>query len=223
MSRCLCVGDPHEPVCKEGYLEFCRAIGKEYKCNKVVIMGDICDWHGISYHARHPMAPGVDEEYKLALHSIQKWYRAFPNATVTIGNHDNRIIRLAESVSIPAYFIQPYNKIWRTPKWNWTYDTIIDNVYYYHGEGSSGLHSAYNKAKSMGMSVVMGHLHANGGIKWLVSPQKRWFGMDTGCGIDDRKYAFAYGKHAPRRSVISCGVVIDGHPYHELMPMGQYK
>lgn len=221
--RVLVIGDPHEPVCKEGYLEFCKRIYKEYGCDSTVITGDLCDWHGISFHARHPEAPGVIDEYRLALKGIQKWYKAFPNAIITIGNHDNRIIRLAESVDIPSKFLRDFNDVWETPNWKWVYEIIIDGVYYFHGEGCGGIHSAYNKAKSMGMSVVMGHLHANAGIKWLVSPQKRWFGMDAGCGIDDKKYAFVYGKHAPRRPVVSCGVVIDGHPYHEMMPLGQYK
>jgi len=69
----------------------------------------------------------------------------------------------------------------------------------------------------------MGHIHHVGGVKWKVSPEKRWFGMDVGCGIDDKMWAFIYAKHVVRRSVISCGVVIDGHPYHEMMPLERYK
>ena len=47
--------------------------------------------------------------------------------------------------------------------------------------------------------------------------------MDTGCGIDDKQHAFAYGKHMKRKSVISCGVVIDGMPYHEMCPIEKFK
>lgn len=223
MSRILVVGDPHEPVCRAGYLEFCKEISQEYGCTKTVIIGDICDWHGISFHARHPQAPGVMDEYHLTLKGIQKWYKAFPNATITIGNHDERVFKLAESVDIPAYFLRNYNEIWRTPRWKWVYDTVIDNIYFFHGAGFSGMNPSFNAAKQMGMSVIMGHAHSVAGIKWLVSPQKRWFGMDVGCGIDDKRYAFAYNKHVKKRSVVSCGVVVDGHPYHEMMPLGQYK
>jgi hypothetical protein len=45
--------------------------------------------------------------------------------------------------------------------------------------------------------------------------------MDTGCGVDDSHPAFSYGKNFLRRSVLSCGVVIDGVPYHEIMPMAR--
>ncbi len=217
MARVLVIGDPHEPVCRKGYLEFCKQTYEEYDCDQVVFIGDIVDWHGISFHARHPEAPGVGDEYEQALKGVQKWCEAFPKANMCIGNHDERLIRLAESVDIPAKFLRNYKEIWNTPNWVWNVDFTIDGVYYFHGTGFGGMHPAFNVSRQMCMSVVMGHIHSRAGICWHVSPQKRWFGMDVGCGVDDKKYAFAYGKHMKRKSVISCGVVIDGHPYHEMM------
>jgi hypothetical protein len=83
------------------------------------------------------------------------------------------------------------------------------------------MYPAPNAAKKMLMSVCMGHIHSAGGIKWIASPQRRIFGMDVGCGINDKAYAFAYGKHIITRSILSCGVVLDGIPYHEIMPVGK--
>ncbi|NIM35157.1 MAG: hypothetical protein GTO44_06965, partial [Hydrotalea flava] len=57
--------------------------------------------------------------------------------------------------------------------------------------------------------------------KWLVNPYSRLFGLDVGCGIDDKMMAFAYGRHTKIRSVISAAVIIDGHPYLELMPISR--
>ena len=221
--RTIDIGDPHEPVCKDGYLEFCQQISNEYGCDQPVIMGDIYDSHNISFHQRSPKAPGVIAEYEKARAKIAKWYKAFPNAIVLIGNHDARTVRLAETVNIPECFLKDYNEVWNTPKWKWVHEIILDGVYYFHGEGFGGQYPAFNAARQMGMSVVMGHTHSNAGIKWYVNPERRWFGMDVGCGIDDKKYAFEYNKHNKKRSVVSCGVVVDGHPYHEMMPMGQYK
>ena len=221
--RVLALSCPHEPCSRDGFLAFCKKIYKKWRCNKTVILGDLVDWHGISFHARHPESPGVSDEYDLAFKGVQKWYKAFPNAIVCAGNHDERIIRLAESVDIPAKFLRDYKDIWQTPKWEWCYEKVIDDVYYFHGVGYGGLHPAFNAARQMSMSVCMGHIHSTAGIKWLVNPQKRWFGMDVGCGVDDKKYAFAYGKHMKRKSVISCGVVVDGMPYHEMCPLEQYQ
>ena len=223
MSRVLVIGDIHEPVSRKGYRKFCQKIHDKYKCNTVVFIGDLVDWHAVSFHANHPESPGASNEYDLAYACIKKWYKDFPKATAIIGNHDARIIRLAESVNIPSKFIRDYGDTWDTPKWEWVDDCQIDGAYYFHGIGYGGLHPAFNAARQLGMSAVLGHIHSVAGVKWCVSPEKRWFGMDVGCGVDDKKYAFAYGKHNKRKSVISCGVVVDGHPYLELMPLEKYR
>jgi len=80
--------------------------------------------------------------------------------------------------------------------------------------------SAANCVAKLLMSVVLGHNHTAGGVKWFVNPHRRIFGMDVGCGIDDTSMAFAYGRHMKQRSVLSAGVVLDGIPYHEIMPCG---
>ena len=220
--RVLAIGDIHEPCSRPNYLEFCKDIYDEWDCDTVVFMGDVVDWHGISFHANNPESPGVCDEYELAMQRIHMWHDEFPRAKVCIGNHDARVVRLAEDNNIPAKFIRDYEDMWDTPNWEWDHEFIIDDVYYFHGTGYAGLHPAFNAARTMSMSVCMGHIHSTGGIKWLVNPYKRWFGMDVGCGVDDKKYAFAYGKHLKKKSVISCGIIIDGIPYHEMMHLEDY-
>ncbi len=221
MNNILALGCPHEPVAHPKFMEFCKDLQEEWKCNQVVIAGDLADFSAISFHASHPDCPGPKDEFDLTYAAIQKWYKAFPDAKICIGNHDARVIRLAESVNIPSKFIRNFNDIFNTPKWTWEYEFIIDKVYYFHGTGNGGIHPAYNVAKKMLMSVVMAHIHTAAGVKWLASPQRRIFGMDLGCGIDDSAMQFAYGKHMKQRSILGAGVVLNGkQAYHEIMPMG---
>jgi len=222
MAKVLAIGDPHEPVCHPGYRAFCRDLRDRHGCEKVVIIGDICDHHGISFHAANPMCPGPQDEYKLTRQKMQLWHKDFSGAIVTIGNHDARVARLAESVKIPSFYLRDYNddKVWGTKTWKWVEDIVIDDVYYFHGTGRSGLHPAYNAMKDMLMSVVMGHCHSAAGVKWRANPTRRTFGMDTGCGIDVDAYQFAYGAHMPSRPILSAGVIIDGVPQHFIMPCG---
>jgi hypothetical protein len=98
---------------------------------------------------------------------------------------------------------------------------LIDDVYYTHGTGASGIHPAWNKAGSMAMSVVMGHTHARAGIKWRVNPLKRWFAMDVGCGIDNDAFQFVYGREYDNKPILAAGVILDGEPVHRMMPMGK--
>ena len=224
MSNVLAIGDVHAPVERDGYLPFCKDLYDAWNCDRVVFIGDIADWHAISFHSKHPEGPGPLDEYKLAKKSIQKWYKAFPDADVLIGNHDERLTRKAEASDIPAEFLRSYSDIWETPNWRWQHDVIIDDVYYMHGDGAGGgLHPAANNAKQMSMSVVCGHFHRTAGVQWMGNPKQRWFGLDTGCGIDDTKYAFAYGKKLKKRSIIAAGVIIDGIGYSEPMPLEKYK
>lgn len=220
MSRVLCIGDLHEPVSHPGYLRFCKDLYAEWSCDTVVFMGDVADMQAISFHAANPECPGPSDEFSLTKQKIAKWHRAFPKAKVCIGNHDERLIRLAESVNIPSKFLRNYADIWDTPGWDWKFDFIIDEVYYYHGTGTSGLYPAANAMRKHLISVVMGHNHASSGVCHAAAFGKRVFGMDVGCGIRIKAFQFAYGKHVARRPILSAGLVLDGLPYHEIMPCG---
>jgi len=222
MKRILCIGDIHEPVSRKGYLPFCKDLYKEWNCDTTIFIGDVVDWSAISFHTHNPEAPGPRDEYELALLGIQKWYKAFPDATICIGNHDARPRRVAESVNIPVKFIRNYSDLWKTPKWKWVQSIIVDNVFYCHGhKRGGGKTPAWNLAAKMGMSVVLGHWHSKAGIYWSANPLRRWFGMDVGCGVDDKAYAFAYAAEQPERSILSAGIILDGVPYHEVMPIGK--
>jgi len=71
------------------------------------------------------------------------------------------------------------------------------------------------------MSVVMGHCHSRSGVKWRANPLTRIFSVDVGCGIDVDAYQFAYGRHIKDRPILSASVILDGIPYHEVMPCGK--
>jgi len=210
MAKVLAIGDLHLPPVHPGYMAFCKDLRRKYKTDATVLIGDVVDHQAVSFHAANPMCPGPDDEYLLAKQQIKQWYKAFPNATVTVGNHDARVIRLAESVNIPAKYIRDYNEVWKTKTWKWVDDVIIDDVYYFHGTGRSGMYPAFNAMKDLLMSVCMGHCHSQSGVKWRANPRQRTFGMDVGCGIDVDAFQFAYGKHMRSRPILSAAVVITG-------------
>lgn len=222
MSVTLIIPDLHEPCSRKGALAFCRDLQKEYKPDTIIFIGDVVDWHSISFHAKHPEMPGPKDEFELAYKCIQKWYKVFPVAYVILGNHDRRIVRLAESVNIPSHFIRDYKETWGTPKWKWVDDLILDEIYFVHGEGAgSSIYPAYNMVRKMGMSCVLGHYHSAGGVKYLVNPLRRMFGLDTGSLIDDKTMAFAYGKKQIMRSVLGAAIIINGCPQYIPMPCGR--
>ncbi len=220
MSRVLTIGDLHCPAEHPGYLQFCVDLYEQWKCDRVVFIGDIVDHHAVSFYSANPHCPGPKDEYELARQSIKKWCDIFDEALICLGNHDLRILRLAESVKIPKLYIKDFSEVWKTPNWDWNYEFLIDDVVYFHGEGAGGVHPAWNAITKKMQSVVMGHCHSRAGVKFMTTRHERFFGMDTGCGICSDAWQFAYGKNHLVRPFIAAGVVIDGHPYSEAMPCG---
>jgi len=151
----LVIGDLHLPFTLEGYLEHCIKIYKKYNCDTVVFIGDILDLHFTSYHETSTEGYGATQEHDLSVEMLRKWYKAFPKAYVTIGNHDALIYRKAMSAGISKRWIQNYSQVLGTPGWEWVTDIVIDDVLYTHGTTN-----AYTKTKQNLMSTVQGHLHS---------------------------------------------------------------
>lgn len=205
-NRVLVIGDLHEPFCLDGYLEHCLETYSNFNCNKVVFIGDVIDSHFSSYHETDPDGMGAGEELELAIKKLSKWYKAFPKADVTIGNHDRIVYRKGFTGGIPKRWLKPFNEVLETPKWNFVERLIIDDVQYIHGEAGT----ARTKSKNDMMSTVQGHIHTQAYVEWLVGQKFKIFGMQVGCGVDSRAYAVAYAKHF-KKQAIGCGVVIGGH------------
>ena len=214
-SRILVIGDLHEPFTLDGYLEFCKETYAKYNCNKVVFIGDVIDNHYSSYHETDADGLGGADELDIAIIKLSKWYKSFPNADVTIGNHDRLIMRKAQTSAIPSKWIKAYKDVLEVPKWNFTDRVVHDGVQYIHGEGGT----AHTKCRADMMSTVQGHLHTQCYTQWFVGENFKIFGMQVGCGIDNDAYAMAYAKRG-KKPAIGCGVVIGGHtPINVLMSL----
>lgn len=200
----LVVGDLHEPFCLDGYFEFCREAYFKYACDQVVFIGDIIDNHYSSYHESDPDGMGAGQELDLAIGRLKKWYDAFPDAYVTIGNHDRMMMRKAVSSGLSRRWIKDYNQVLEVPTWKFVDEIILHGVTYVHGEGGT----AKARVKQEMTSIVQGHLHSEAYIEWTVGTRHRAFAMQVGCGIDRHAYAMSYAK-AGKKPVIGCGVILN--------------
>jgi len=205
ISRILVIGDLHEPFCLEKYLDHCKSIYAKHNCNRVVFIGDIIDNHYSSYHDTDPNGMGGGKELELAIKKLQRWYKAFPDADVTIGNHDRLIRRKAFSGGVPKEWIKEYSEVLNVPKWNFTDRVVYDGVQYIHGESGR----ASKKAKDDMMSTVQGHRHTEMFTEFVVGANFKVFGCAVGCGIDHESYAMAYGKNF-KKPAIGCAVIFNG-------------
>jgi predicted phosphodiesterase len=216
------VGDLHCPFSHPLYLKFCQDAFSKHRVQHVHFAGDVADHHAISQWDADANGLSAEDEWSQAVGQIAKWYEAFPLATVSIGNHDERHCRLASKHGLPARYLQSYNNLWATHKWDWAFEHKHDGVLYTHGTGCSGKNAAISLAIQRRASVVIGHTHTYAGVTFHANPDNRIFGLNTGCGIDTRAYAFAYGRDNPVRPVLGCSVVVDGDcPIFIPMPCGR--
>jgi len=213
----LVIGDTHCPAMHPNYLEFLQDIRSKFKCTKIVHIGDVIDHHCVSFHDKHPDSTGAVDEYDKCCDQTYELYRAFPNTTVCIGNHDARVNRLAAKQGIPDLYLKAYNDLYLTKKWKWVHNVTIDDVYYYHGEGVGGMHPAFSAAKMRMQNTVVGHYHSSCGVWYQAGPNGIIWGMNVGCGVDRHHLSMQYGAAFLKKPIIACGVVQDGCPHVEVM------
>jgi predicted phosphodiesterase len=216
------VGDVHEPFTYPTYLNFCQDTFQAWRVDSIVFIGDIVDNHAISFWDHDPNGLSAESEAERASVGLARWRKAFRKAKVCIGNHDERHYRTARKAGLPDRFIRSYSDVWDTPQWNWQMEHVLDDVFYFHGSGRSGKDAAFNEAVQRRMSIGMGHIHGFAGVKYHTNPTSKIFGINVGCGVDCKAYAFAYGKEAVTRPVLGCGIVIDGErAFFEPMAIGR--
>lgn len=214
MSRVLVIGDCHCPVMLPGYVEFLRSIHAQWKCDRVIHIGDVTDFHCVCYHEKNPDAPPPAVELAKAKLQVKELEKAFPKLQVMTGNHDALPKRKAVTLGIPVELIKSQKQIWDTRHWVWMprYGTVeIDGVLYRHGDkGKGGQNSATINSRENFKSLVQGHHHQLGFVQYYANETARCFGLQTGCGIDWGEAQLSYGMKFNNKPVISCGVVIDG-------------
>ena len=205
------IGDLHAPFIHPMYRRFCLDTFSKWRIDHIHFAGDIVDCHAISFWEHNPNGRSAEDEAQQAAEDVRRWRRSFNTASVSIGNHDERQFRLARKHGLPDRFLRNYADVWQTPDWDWRTTHKFDGVLYEHGTGTTGKDAALNRAMQKRCSVVIGHVHSWAGVKWHANEFNTIFGLNAGCGIDCREYAFDYGKAFPIRPVLGCGIVIDGN------------
>ena len=214
-KRVLVIGDTHCPAMLPEYVDFLRDTYKQWGCDTTLHIGDVVDWHAISYHEKNPACASAGDEYATALAQVKTLYKAFPKAVIMTGNHDDLPARQARTAGIPVELLRDYSKVWETPGWDWRprYSTHkIDNVTFAHGDrGKGGQYAALRNAKDHFSSWVQGHVHGQAGVQYFANSNQLIFGMNVGCGINwSGQAAMDYGLKFNTKPVLGCGIVIEG-------------
>lgn len=216
----LVIGDTHLPFTHRDYLAFCRHVQAHYKCKRVTHVGDIVDNHAISFHDQDPDGHAGGAELKIARKELVRWIKAFPRVDCAIGNHDALAARKAYSNGLPAAYLKSFGEVLGTPAgWRYNFSWKYGNWRLSHGTGSSGHDAAFKVSVSARISTAQGHIHTAAGVKYHASDKDILWGMQVGCGLDRKAYAFNYGRDFKDKPILGCGVVLENGTLPLFIPM----
>lgn len=219
--RVLVIGDQHTPFMLYQYPHFLKYIYDKYNCNEVVNVGDMIDNHYSSFHEADPDGHSAGDELKRIDKQIRLLADYFPAMKICTGNHDAIPARKAFSAGLAKSWVKTpkemlIEKGLKVDGWNFAPSFTIDGVFYTHGTGRK----ARQRARQDMQSIVQGHYHSESYIEHFVGKTFKNWCMQVGCGIDDKSYAFQYGKEFSK-SHINCGVILENGelPFLEYMDL----
>lgn len=212
----LAIPDLHCPFEHPDALRFLKAVEKAFKPTKIVCLGDEIDGHALSRFPHDPDGYSPGHELSKAIEHLIPFYLAFPEVMVCESNHTVRGHKLAFQAKLPAAFLKHISVVLNAPDgWEWRDRWEIDGVIYKHGTGKTGENAHKNHAKAAGRSVVIGHIHAHGGVAYLAPG---WFAVNASCLIQQDAYCFAYAKEMEPNIQLGCAIVNRGKSAH-FIPM----
>lgn len=217
-TNILTISDLHAPYNHPDALRFLAALNRKYKFDLIINMGDLLDFHNISFHKSDPELYNAGHELKAAQKFAKSLEKIFPEMLIVGSNHGDLPLRKFFDAGLPREMLRSYNDIYQVGKgWKFVDDILIedklDAIYFCHSLSKNGLKAAAQR----GVCVVQGHYHTDFRIDYISNPRNLLWAMHTGCLIDKKSLAFAYDALNLNRPIIGCGAVLGGQP--RLFPM----
>ena len=207
-SVVLTIPDLHCPFEHPHALLFLQAIRVKYHPTHIVCLGDEADFHAMSRYPHDPNGHSAGHELREAIDHLIPFYREFPQVMVCESNHTIRGHKAAFQSGLPAAFLNHIATVLNAPDgWKWANHWEIDGVRYIHGDaGRSGQYAHMAYLKMFKQNLVIGHIHSFAGINY----EGPFWAVNSGCLIDEDKYAFSYARNMPIRPNLGCTIVFGG-------------
>lgn len=212
-KRILTISDAHIPYEHKDFFRFMKALKKKYKPDLVICMGDLADFHDISFHDSDPGLMSAGDELKALQHKAKQLEQIFPEMYIIGSNHGDLPARRAFASKMPRAFLRPYNDIYGVGKgWKFVDELYLEDnkkLYYFtHGISKNGLKLATQR----GVCVTQGHYHTEFRVDYASNPRDLIWSMQVGCLIDPKALAFGYDKLNLTRPIIGTGGIYHGQP-----------
>lgn len=223
-SRILVIPDIHAPYQHPDTLAFLIDVAAAIRPSRVISLGDETDGHAISFHDSDPNLDSAGVELEKAKEFLNKLANVFPVVDVCHSNHGSLIYRRTNKAGLPLQYIKTYRDVLfpngNGNGWSWheKIQLVLPNgdlcIFQHQSSGDILSNAAHERA-----NIVQGHEHGQFRIDYRSSTSALYWAMISGCLIDPKALAFAYGKLFPKKPIIGVSAIIDSQPMLIPMPM----
>ena len=219
-SRILVIPDMHLPYCHPDTFDFLYKIKKLLQPTRIICLGDELDYHAMSFHDKDVDLDSAGKELLTALGYIDTLHDLFPKMDLLESNHGSLVYRKAKHHGFPRHVLKSYNEVLgvSTDDWRWHDELILElpngkKCKFVHGVSGNILAAS----QLSGMSMAQGHHHSLFECRYWDGGDGRHFAITSGCLIDKKSYAFAYGKLFLKKPQLGVTFIEDSIP--QLIPM----
>ena len=206
--RVLIIPDTHAPFEHPDAYTFLAAVKQKYLTEDSITLhlGDEIDGHSISFHDNDPDLPfSPSSELEAAIESVHRLQEIFPQMYLCESNHGSLVYRRQKAAGLPRHVFKSYQEILGTPEWQWHEDYILQtkmgDIYICHGKTSVN----GKLSKEMGTyGAIQGHFHGKFQVLWSTTATGERWDAFSGCLVNRRSLAFAYGKNHIPKPILGC-------------------
>lgn len=226
-TNILIIPDLHAPYQHKDALHFLSDVQSALKPKRVISLGDETDGHALSFHDSDPNLDSAGMELYKAREFLQELETLFPTMDICHSNHGSLIYRRTAKFGIPLEYIKSYRDIIFDGNggdgWEWKEKIVAylpngdKTIFQHQSSGDILANAAHERA-----NIVQGHEHGIFEIRYRSSTTALYWAMTSGCLIDPKALAFAYGRLFPKKPIIGVTAIIDSQPIKIPMPQDDY-
>ena len=168
-QRILILADIHAPYHNKKAIDKALELGKQYKVDTILLMGDIIDFFPISRFNKSPANPNLQHELNTTTSILMHIRKQFPKSTIYMqhGNHEERLEKYinehTELFGLECLQLKALLKFKELKIIEIDGNTImrIGNLFLNHGHkiNAGGLTPAKNMLNKWHCDLAWGHLH----------------------------------------------------------------
>lgn len=190
LQRILLVPDSHHPYVDRRAWSLFLKVGKAFKPDILVAIGDLADFYAVSSHSKEPRRiAGLKDELKAVHHALDELDAlGAKDKRFVAGNHEDRFTRYLRDKAPELFEVTSIPDLLQLKARGWAYTpykshTKIGRMHFTHDVGAAGRNATFKALDTYQHSVVTGHAHrlqyiveGNAVGEYKLSAQFGWLG-----------------------------------------------